>query len=119
MRLPLTGLAAISLGLAVGCTSPSGGPGTPLPRLSFSELDANGDGAIDPEEFRKLSDALFARLDADGDGKISEAEYKQAAEQQRPPHRPHHGSGGRSGGSGGWPGGGGGGGWPGGGGGPY
>ena len=102
----LAGLAAVALGLAVGCAGPPRGGGGPSP-LSFSELDADQDDAIDPEEFRKLSDAMFQRLDADGDGKLSEAEYKRFAE-HRAPHRRHREP--RPGGSdGGWPGGGGGG----------
>jgi len=97
----------------LGCTSPPDEGERPrpvIPHLAFSELDANGDDAIDDAEFARIADALFARLDADRNGRLDEAEYARLLERPRARRGSH-----RRGGS--WPEGGGG--FPGGGGGPY
>lgn len=44
-------------------------------RRTFSEIDENGDGRIDPFEHRRKSEDLFDRMDADGDGQISPSEF--------------------------------------------
>jgi hypothetical protein len=73
-----------------------------LPELLFKKLDADGDGKLTKDEFKKLGDMIgqlgqgklkdnpelmdkildrmFDRLDADGDGKISEEEFKKFGE---------------------------------------
>jgi hypothetical protein len=75
-------IAALTSVLGVGCSGPQG-PGGPPPALAFDELDANADGAIDAEEFRKLTDAMFRRIDGDGDGRLSKTEYEKLAERRR------------------------------------
>ncbi len=48
----------------------------------FSELDANGDGAVSADEFADRAAPLFDRLDANGDDIISAEEIENAG----PPH---------------------------------
>ncbi len=47
---------------------------------NFSDMDANGDGAVDTAEFAKGKNAAvtktFAETDKDNNGKISENEYE-------------------------------------------
>jgi EF-hand domain pair len=73
-----------------------------LPEVLFKKLDADGDGKITKDEFKKLGemisqfgqgklkdnpglmekilDKMFERLDADGDGKLTEEEFKKLGE---------------------------------------
>ena len=73
-----------------------------LPEMLFKKLDADGDGKITKDEFKKLGemisqfgqgklkdnpelmekilDKMFERLDADGDGKLTEEEFKKLGE---------------------------------------
>jgi len=46
----------------------------PVPRMSFEDLDANGDGQITPDELEARHAARAAALDADGDGYLTEDE---------------------------------------------
>jgi len=58
---------------------------------AFAEADANGDGALTPEEFETFHAAMkarkaqlrFAKLDADGNGQLTAAELES--------HRGHRG----------------------------
>jgi hypothetical protein len=62
---------------ADGAAPPPPGAGARGERM-FARLDANGDGAIDREEFRAQAARRFDRMDANKDGKIDAAE-RQAA----------------------------------------
>ncbi|UYG06770.1 hypothetical protein [Halomonas sp. M4R1S46] len=44
----------------------------------FTELDANGDGALSAEEATDVTGLDFEAADADGDGALSEEEFKAA-----------------------------------------
>ena len=59
----------------------------------FARLDANGDGAIDRNEFRAQAARRFDRLDANKDGKIDAAE-RQAARDAMEQMRGRRGNGG-------------------------
>jgi hypothetical protein len=50
-------------------------------QVTFSSLDADGNGAISPEEFQKagLSADTFTALDTDKNGSLSEAEFNAAS----------------------------------------
>ncbi len=60
---------------------------------AIAAADANGDGALSPEEFvvftetirQQRANHMFSKLDTDGDGQISAAELENA------PHRHHRG----------------------------
>jgi hypothetical protein len=82
LHLPIAALSAL-LVLACSGHSGPGGPGGLPPALAFDELDADADGAIDAEEFRRLTDAMFRRIDRDGDGRLSREEYERLAERRR------------------------------------
>lgn len=58
----------------------AGGPGGGM----FARLDANGDGAIDRDEFRAQAARRFDRMDTNKDGKI-DADERQAARDMRGP----------------------------------
>jgi hypothetical protein len=71
---------------------------TPLQSALFSNLDANGDGAISKSEFEAAfgtngntgaADALFGRIDTNGDGSIDPGEFA-AATQGSGAHGHHH-----------------------------
>ena len=75
LELGLTGSSGMGMGMgAMGGATP--------PR--FSDLDANGDGVIDAEEFsaapvqRMSHEEAFANIDADGSGDITEEELEAA-----------------------------------------
>ncbi|NVO13030.1 MAG: EF-hand domain-containing protein [Rhodoplanes sp.] len=64
----------------------------------FSQLDADGDGAVNKSELEAAFgsgadttkvDGLFSALDADADGSISQAELTSAAQQSHARHRHH------------------------------
>lgn len=48
-------------------------------RPGFSDMDANADGQITPEEIAARGEARLAKVDTDGDGFLSEAEMVAAA----------------------------------------
>lgn len=67
------------------------------PENLFAEMDANGDGAIDEEEFLAVAEEagsdisddqlkeVFAELDANGDGSVDQEEFMTAAKDAAPP----------------------------------
>lgn len=48
------------------------------PQMSFTELDANGDGALTPEDALQRATERFAEADADGDGSVTLQELTDA-----------------------------------------
>jgi hypothetical protein len=74
-------------------TSRDRGPAGPVPlpgAVLFNLLDQNGDGAIDENELLALQKAIFTTLDADRDGKLSSNEFRRVAAilGNRGPHAP-------------------------------
>lgn len=49
----------------------------------FEKMDADGDGAIGPDEFGSRADKMFDKIDADGDGVITEQERSAAKDKMR------------------------------------
>ncbi|MCE8526142.1 EF-hand domain-containing protein [Ruegeria pomeroyi] len=71
--------ALLLTGVAVTATSALAmGPGGGM-RHNFSEIDADGDGKITPEEMQGHRAAMFTGADSDGDGKLSQAELEAQA----------------------------------------
>ncbi|RLJ60550.1 EF hand domain-containing protein [Litoreibacter meonggei] len=72
-----TKLALASVGLALALTPmiahAKGGHG---PRVTFEELDADGNGSVTEAEMRAHRAAHFAMADADGDGSLSRSELE-------------------------------------------
>lgn len=80
----IASIALVSVALstsAVLAMGPAGGP-----RMSFAELDADGDGKITQEEMQGHRAARFARADTDGDGNLSRAELEAQAQAQASEH---------------------------------
>jgi hypothetical protein len=61
------------------------GPGMG-PRMSFEELDANGDGQITKDEMQAQAQARFKAVDTDGNGAISLEEMQAQARQRADAH---------------------------------
>lgn len=58
------------------------GQARPVPlraTILFNLVDRNGDGAIDQDETSALQKAIFSAIDADKDGKLSPDEFKKIA----------------------------------------
>ncbi len=72
-------LAAFGGSLAYAQGGQRGGPQRP----SFSQIDANGDGALTMDEFLSQGRAKFDKTDANGDGQLDVAELTAAAERER------------------------------------
>ncbi|MDC7682460.1 hypothetical protein PQU92_04185 [Asticcacaulis sp. BYS171W] len=51
----------------------------------FEKLDANRDGVVSREEFRRQADERFDRLDANRDGKLSREEIRAEVEGRKGP----------------------------------
>ncbi|MDJ0824643.1 MAG: EF-hand domain-containing protein [Rhodobacter sp.] len=79
-------ILAVASGAVVGTAHARGGPGEfggmrggpfgPgfMQQLDFSELDADGSGAITVEDLQAAAQTRFADADANGDGQLNEAE---------------------------------------------
>ncbi len=55
----------------------------------FNRADADGDGAIGPDEFGQRQDRMFERMDANGDGTISQDEIEDGLREMGRKHRGH------------------------------
>lgn len=49
------------------------------PRMSFEEIDADGNGEVTKAEIEAMKDAHFTKADADGDGKLTLEEMQARA----------------------------------------
>lgn len=49
------------------------------PRMSFEEIDADGNGEVTKAEIEAMKDAHFAKADTDGDGKLTLEEMQARA----------------------------------------
>ncbi|MFS4582528.1 EF-hand domain-containing protein [Phaeobacter sp. C3_T13_0] len=77
--------AVVAVGALIGATGTYakpwfGGKGGHGPRISFEEMDSNGDGQITKSEMEGLRAARFAEADADGDGQLTLGEMEAAAQ---------------------------------------
>ncbi len=82
----MTGFTAIALaGTAITASAFGKGhdEGPRMPHISFSELDANGDGQVTKEEIQAHFKARFDAADSDGDGNLSAEEMAARAEKER------------------------------------
>lgn len=81
MDVKLTALTfAILAGLAVPALADRGPGNMPKPPMpSFSELDADGNGAVTPEELEAFGNTRFDAADADGNGELTQEEMEAAA----------------------------------------
>jgi len=71
--LVVASLVATGAGAALALETANG-------RMTFEQLDVDGNGEITREDLEMLPDARFAEMDADGSGDISEAEFVAAAQ---------------------------------------
>ena len=80
MKTPIL-MAAIAAGLMATTADARGGDREALmgPEEMIEQLDANGDGALSPDEFRTPAQGIFAMMDANGDGALTAAEAEAAA----------------------------------------
>lgn len=72
---------ALGLGLTAAQAGPRGDMGAQRP--DFATLDADGNGAITPNEMAAHQQARFASMDTNGDGAISAEELSSAMMQRR------------------------------------
>ncbi|WP_072506281.1 EF-hand domain-containing protein [Phaeobacter porticola] len=75
----------VAVGSLIGATGAVakpgyGGKGGHGPRMSFEEIDTNGDGQITKAEMEGLREARFTAADANGDGQLTLAEMEAAAQ---------------------------------------
>lgn len=81
MLLPVAAQAQASQQLQEQTNSQqSGQPGEQLQRLSFAQLDRNGDGELSEDEAQRLFSKKqdFSDADVDGDGQLSKQEFEKA-----------------------------------------
>ncbi|OED47049.1 calcium-binding protein [Rhodobacteraceae bacterium (ex Bugula neritina AB1)] len=68
--------------VAAGGMAMAKGKGHHGPKMSFEEIDADGNGEITKAEIQAMKKARFSKADADGDGKVT-LEEMQARAQER------------------------------------
>ncbi len=79
----ITGIIMAGLALAATPLLASGsGGGGHGPRMTFQELDTNGDGQITAAEMEDRAAARFAKADTDGDGLLSRSEMEARAQKK-------------------------------------
>ena len=79
----ISGVTAIALAVtAISASAKPGGEGRGDrgPRVTFEQLDANGDGVVTLEEMQAQGQARFAETDTNGDGLLSAEEIAAKAE---------------------------------------
>lgn len=77
----ISGVTAIALALtAVSASAKGFGGRDGGPRMSFEQLDANGDGVLTQDELQAQGAARFAAVDANGDGLLSAEEIAAQAD---------------------------------------
>jgi hypothetical protein len=86
--LALGGAVGISAASAQDAATPPQPPKQehPAPLRStifFNLVDRNADGAVDQEELAVLQKAIFAAIDADKDGKLTQDEFRKVADGAR------------------------------------
>ena len=101
--------AAIPASAAPGPNDPGNHPVPLRAQIMFNLIDTNGDGAIDATEAAALQKAIFGALDANKDGKLTEDEFRKVAagfdgDGQRRPGMMMRGGPGMGGPGMGWPG---------------
>jgi len=75
-------LVVAAAGMTAGGAALAKGFGHHGPKMSFEEIDADGNGEVTKAEIQAMKDAHFAKADADGDGKLT-LEEMQARAQER------------------------------------
>lgn len=77
-------VGALLLALGVGAVTPAlAKPGKGAGMMSFSALDANGDGIITKDDLAVRDEARFKSIDADGNGSVTQDELAAHAEAKR------------------------------------
>ncbi|MFY0597698.1 MAG: EF-hand domain-containing protein [Cognatishimia sp.] len=79
----ISGVTAMALALTAGVASAKGGHGKHGPRVSFEQLDVNGDGQITKDEIAAAATARFNEADTNGDGNLSAEELAAASERAK------------------------------------
>jgi Ca2+-binding EF-hand superfamily protein len=75
----ISGVTAIALAVTAISASAKPGGGERGERVSFEQLDTNGDGFVTMEELQARGEARFADTDTDGDGLLSAEEIAAKA----------------------------------------
>ncbi|OBY28376.1 EF-hand domain-containing protein [Leisingera sp. JC1] len=82
-------LIVAAAGMTAGSAVLAKGFGHHGPKMSFEEIDADGNGEVSKAEIEAMKEARFAKADADGDGKLTLDEM-QAHAQARANERAAH-----------------------------
>ncbi|MDC0657979.1 calcium-binding protein [Leisingera sp. SS27] len=78
-------LIVAAAGMTAGSAALAKGFGHYGPKMSFEEIDADGNGEVTKAEIQAMKDAHFAKADSNGDGKLS-LEEMQARANDRAAH---------------------------------
>ncbi len=76
----ISGVTAIALAFTAASVTAKPGGGHRGERVSFEQLDANGDGFVTIEELQAQGQARFAETDTNGDGLLSAEEIAAKAD---------------------------------------
>ena len=80
----ISGVTAMALALTAGVAAAKGGHGGKHgARMSFEQLDTNGDGQVTKEEIAAAATARFNEIDTNGDGNLSAEELAAASERAK------------------------------------